>query len=53
MELLEINTRKFKFINIEEEASYLERRTMAKSFVERGYGVGDCRKEIEAEGLPV
>lgn len=53
MELLEINTRKFKFINIEEEARYLERRTMAKSFVERGYGVADCRKEIEAEGLPV
>lgn len=24
---------------------------MAKSFIDRGYGVSECRKEIEAQGL--
>lgn len=31
--------RKRKFINIEEEAKHQERKIMAKSFIERGYGV--------------
>ena len=53
VEFKEALTRKTKFINIEEETKYLERRVMAQSFVERGYGVSECRKEIEAEGYAI
>lgn len=45
------DTHRTHFINIEEETRYKERRLMAKAFIERGYGVSECRKQIEQEGV--